>query len=967
MKTSFYTGKIEDESAIYFDADHFNISSDGIVDVSDELQKAVNMVVEEYGYGIVFVPEGKYLLSKTIYIPKAVRIIGYGEKRPEFILKDNALNFNISKEDDKGHFRYLFWFVDRVVTEGTNVNANDANPGTFYSAMSNVNINLGRENDYAVAFRTHYAQHAFLAHITINVNSGMAGIYDVGNEMEDIEIVGGNYGIITTKCSPGWPFVMVDTKFENQKKAAIFTREAGLTIVRTDVKNVPQFVEVQDGFFEKLYIEDSIFKNVDKLLNIALENNSLTSIYVKNCYLEKCNVIVSYKDTENTIDNKYDCAHINEYIHGITASDEYPEKQIKDILYIGEKQIDYNVLYTDLKTLPEVKQWINVKKNGLIGDGVTDDTKVLKELIEKYTYLYFPQGEYLLTDTIKLKDDTVIIGLNPVSTKFILKDNAERFTGYGKGIAFIESGKSNILFGIGIETGGKNPRAIGLKWNGDIDSYINDVKMFGGHGNLVKGTGAFEMPYNSTRTADSNPERMWDYQYPSIVVNGGGVIKDVWSASPYVTAGITIENTDTPGKIYCMSLEHHCRHELLMNNVKNWTIYGIQTEEEVAEGEFARPIELHNCEDITFAMTYHFRTIFVNKPYDYCVKTFDCKNISFINAHNFSQMKYTIDNYLLDVNSNVEIRTWQATKIDIKGNVGRNIRITKTNEPQKLYSGFRFPDGGICNQKGDFYFVDSLDKKIYCVDGKDYKLTEIFESPYKINSVGFDTNDRIIIVGEYVIPKNATVDGKKQENILPSDSYGTSYGFWYNRYAYTIVFTLDDNGEMQPLDMVEMGKIEPDRVIYPGNRWRDGSDYKEVLGYKPEKAWIAMDKKTTIPNHYDLIRSNNLSISSCGEKMYSIDEMYKRVFECTVDKNGYLINPNVIIEEGDYCVRNIKDNILVGDDDIKIYKNGKIVKSIHVASRPSTFDIGGTNKDTLFITARDGIYVAKIDLEENDE
>ncbi|WP_347996378.1 glycosyl hydrolase family 28-related protein, partial [uncultured Eubacterium sp.] len=616
MKTSFYTGKIEDESAIYFDADHFNISSDGIVDVSDELQKAVNMVVEEYGYGIVFVPEGKYLLSKTIYIPKAVRIIGYGEKRPEFILKDNALNFNISKEDDKGHFRYLFWFVDRVVTEGTNVNANDANPGTFYSAMSNVNINLGRENDYAVAFRTHYAQHAFLAHITINVNSGMAGIYDVGNEMEDIEIVGGNYGIITTKCSPGWPFVMVDTKFENQKKAAIFTREAGLTIVRTDVKNVPQFVEVQDGFFEKLYIEDSIFKNVDKLLNIALENNSLTSIYVKNCYLEKCNVIVSYKDTENTIDNKYDCAHINEYIHGITASDEYPEKQIKDILYIGEKQIDYNVLYTDLKTLPEVKQWINVKKNGLIGDGVTDDTKVLKELIEKYTYLYFPQGEYLLTDTIKLKDDTVIIGLNPVSTKFILKDNAERFTGYGKGIAFIESGKSNILFGIGIETGGKNPRAIGLKWNGDIDSYINDVKMFGGHGNLVKGTGAFEMPYNSTRTADSNPERMWDYQYPSIVVNGGGVIKDVWSASPYVTAGITIENTDTPGKIYCMSLEHHCRHELLMNNVKNWTIYGIQTEEEVAEGEFARPIELHNCEDITFAMTYHFRTIFVNKPYD---------------------------------------------------------------------------------------------------------------------------------------------------------------------------------------------------------------------------------------------------------------------------------------------------------------------------------------------------------------
>ena len=86
MKTSFYTGKIEDESAIYFDADHFNISNDGIVDVSDELQKAVNMVVEEYGYGIVFVPEGKYLLSKTISISSISFPTSYIPAIPELTL-----------------------------------------------------------------------------------------------------------------------------------------------------------------------------------------------------------------------------------------------------------------------------------------------------------------------------------------------------------------------------------------------------------------------------------------------------------------------------------------------------------------------------------------------------------------------------------------------------------------------------------------------------------------------------------------------------------------------------------------------------------------------------------------------------------------------------------------------------------------------------------------------------------------
>lgn len=35
----------------------------------------------------------------------------------------------------------------------------------------------------------------------------------------------------------------------------------------------------------------------------------------------------------------------------------------------------------------------------------------------------------------------------------------------------------------------------------------------------------------------------------------------------------------------------------------------------------------------------------------------------------------------------------------------------------------------------------------------------IFESPYKINSIGFDTRDNIIVIGEYAIPRDATING----------------------------------------------------------------------------------------------------------------------------------------------------------------------------------------------------------------
>ncbi|WP_431211583.1 hypothetical protein ACQ86N_38065 [Puia sp. P3] len=59
--------------------------------------------------------------------------------------------------------------------------------------------------------RTHFAQHSYISHVDIFIGNGKAGLYDVGNEMEDVRFFGGDYGIYTTKPSPGWPFMMVDT------------------------------------------------------------------------------------------------------------------------------------------------------------------------------------------------------------------------------------------------------------------------------------------------------------------------------------------------------------------------------------------------------------------------------------------------------------------------------------------------------------------------------------------------------------------------------------------------------------------------------------------------------------------------------------------------------------------------------------------------------------------------------------
>ena len=79
----------------------------------------------------------------------------------------------------------------------------DAGASTFYSAMSNINLRIEDGNPHAVALRTHFAQHSFINYVAVYIGKGKAGLFDVGNELENVAFYGGDYGIYTTKASPG--------------------------------------------------------------------------------------------------------------------------------------------------------------------------------------------------------------------------------------------------------------------------------------------------------------------------------------------------------------------------------------------------------------------------------------------------------------------------------------------------------------------------------------------------------------------------------------------------------------------------------------------------------------------------------------------------------------------------------------------------------------------------------------------
>src|SRR5437764_7143714 len=86
---SIFTQLPDDPGAVVLTAEQFAVKGDGVADDSEGIQQAM----DRGRGGIVFIPEGRYRLSKTVYVPTGTRVIGYGKSRPVFVLADNTPGF----------------------------------------------------------------------------------------------------------------------------------------------------------------------------------------------------------------------------------------------------------------------------------------------------------------------------------------------------------------------------------------------------------------------------------------------------------------------------------------------------------------------------------------------------------------------------------------------------------------------------------------------------------------------------------------------------------------------------------------------------------------------------------------------------------------------------------------------------------------------------------------------------------
>lgn len=958
---SVFTQRPEDPAAVYVTPENFAVKADGLADDTAALQAAINRVQETTRRGIVFIPSGRYRLTSALLVWSGIRLIGYGPTRPVLVLGENTPGYQ------EGERKYLVHFVsERPAAPDQPVR--DANPGTFYSAMSNIDIEIRDGNPAAVGVRSHFAQHGFLAHMDFHVGQGRAGVEEVGNESSHLRFFGGEFGITTHKPSPSWPFVLLDTHFEGQRRAAIETEEGGLTLIRLTVKDTPTAILVRPDRCEELWLEDSRFENLSgPALVISDETSARTWINVRNLACVNVPEFAHFRESGRRVEGQGPVYVVKEFSHGLHIDDLGAMPAIRTTWDAASVAAAPAPVPSDLAPLPPMGEWVNLRSLGAKGDGGTDDTAALRAAIARHRVIYLPTGRYRVTDTITLRPDTVLIGLNPITTQILIHDYTPAFqspdappgppappanprwgippsfpgTTAPKALLEAPAGGVNLLNGLGLDTGGVNNRAVGLKWLAGERSYVNDVRFLGGHGTYGP-DGVYLRIYNDTRSGDPDPRRRWDSQHASLWVTagGGGVFKGIWTPSPYSSAGMFVSDTATPGRVYALSSEHHVRTEVKLRNVANWSFYALQTEGERHESPHMLPLEIESSSDLLFANFFIYR-VDTPIPYETGIRIADSRRLRFRGIHVYSPGKLSYDNTLVDRTSGGAVRSREIARLNVSGNPPSP---RSASGVAKLAGGFTNADGLVTDAAGVAWFVDQHESRIFRWSA-----------------------DQGLLLATDAIPQPVALVPARNGDLLVIARHGSVYAF--NPAAGDASITALAPQPAAP---------RPGATAWlPLNRWRDGHDWLEANTRREPLHYVSPDGSVFIPapeifakipasggrwlGTIDIARAYAFGPARAGEPFYVSDEFGQTTWRFTPDADGTLAAPRLLAEEGEAGTAvDAAGNVYVCAGQVFVYDaTGKPLGVIEVPERPGALAFAGEDRRTLLIAARGSLYVLR--------
>jgi len=441
----------------YLDVTSMGADPTGAQDSTAAIRKGVAAAKE--GQYVLFFPPGTYAVSDTIDCvygeskTKACRLMGSTKdagKRAVIRLAPNSAGFgDTSAPKVLLHFR----------------RANEGNADHYEQSVVGIDLVVGAGNAGAVGVRNQGAENAHIEDMTIDMSaSGYVGLWGPpgsGGSTHKIRIIGGRVGVSTYDARA---IVGVEAKhpqnsqptpvlsgiiLENQSDYAVKVDTRGpLVMVGCRIirrTNGPAIL--LNGKWRGDCLSGQIGL-IDSSIEYACgaDGNTLIemekagrSFLLENCYLRN----VQHVYTPKAPANPSGWVHVRRigWAHGKLPF------ELSETPRVDGAPVSGNLLYNKGPNAPppadltarhkwsdtfpsfETSGAVNVKDaHGAKGDGTIDDTKALQAAIDAAETVFLPKGRYLISDTLRLKKNTKLIGVHSSLTQIFSRDTlTQRF------------------------------------------------------------------------------------------------------------------------------------------------------------------------------------------------------------------------------------------------------------------------------------------------------------------------------------------------------------------------------------------------------------------------------------------------------------------------------------------------------------------------------------------------------------
>ncbi|WP_420147916.1 SMP-30/gluconolactonase/LRE family protein [Spirosoma sp.] len=254
---------------------------------------------------------------------------------------------------------------------------------------------------------------------------------------------------------------------------------------------------------------------------------------------------------------------------------------------------------------------------------------------------------------------------------------------------------------------------------------------------------------------------------------------------------------------------------------------------------------------------------------------------------------------------------------------------------QKISSQFSFTEGPAPDKKGNIFFTDQPNDKIWKYD-TDGKLTLFMDKTGRSNGLYFDKKGNIISCADEK-DELWSISPDKKVTVLLTDFKGQRM-----------------NG---PNDLW----IDPKGGIYMTDPYyqRDYWERKKPDIDGQKVYYLPKGAKEAILVDGDFQQPNGIVGTPDGKNLYVADIRANKTYKYQINPDGTLANRQLFVSQGsDGMTLDSEGNLYISGRGVTVYDpTGKKIGNIPVPSRwVANFCFGGKDRKTLFITATESVY-----------